>query len=308
MTCHCSTPVAPASLNMARLKEATPHASAALTSAAINTSQKSMKSHPSYEIPALDRAHGGLLEKCIQVDLSRVVSEREGNVRGGAIYTVHLRCELLHSRNVRRSKYAVHPLHSNTEGSINMSLLLFGCLGDDSVLWYNRRSDAEERIPWCKVAKKHNSVFVWHLCLISAWMRHLIHAHIWTEETKSMMHWTSNQCSQVTARRGFGFHALVIVCDSNRGWLAHCFFMSEDLWTLLWLGHAHTHSQSHSHHKVSTLPSLFTIDIQNVKSLSGKNRKRRISESFSNLSHPLKTIRFPCQSRKLPSKLWATAA
>lgn len=75
-----------ASLNMARLKKAIPHASAALTSATINTPQKSMKSQAVYEIPPLDRA-ASVRWKTTSSWSSPMASECGENVRGAYIYS-----------------------------------------------------------------------------------------------------------------------------------------------------------------------------------------------------------------------------
>lgn len=74
----------PASLNMARFEKATPHACAALTSATINTAQKSMKSLPSYEIPPPWIELRVSAEKVLPC---QPLSECEGNVRGAYIYS-----------------------------------------------------------------------------------------------------------------------------------------------------------------------------------------------------------------------------
>lgn len=108
MTCHCSSPAAWASLNMARLKKAAPHASAALISAPINTPPKSMKSQPLYEIHLLDRAPSVHWRSALPVNVPQNVRETlEEPIYTLAAWPMRPCCELLHSGNVCGSKHVV---------------------------------------------------------------------------------------------------------------------------------------------------------------------------------------------------------
>lgn len=88
---------------MARLKKATPHTSATLTSAAINTPQKSMKSQASYEIPPLDRAvttSRKALPSPSPHWFQNVREILEEPIYTPALWHMRVCCELLHSRNI----------------------------------------------------------------------------------------------------------------------------------------------------------------------------------------------------------------
>lgn len=83
MTCHCSTPAASASLNMARLKKATPHAFAVLTLATINTLS-------TVEVLPSQSPHRP----------QNVREMLEGPIYTPALWCMGVCCELLHSGNV----------------------------------------------------------------------------------------------------------------------------------------------------------------------------------------------------------------